>query len=711
MPKIKLLDKQVAELIAAGEVVERPASVIKELVENSIDAGADVITVEISRGGTDFMRITDNGCGIERAEIPTAFLRHATSKINSADDLEAIGTLGFRGEALASISTVSRLEMLTKTRDEDIGSRYYTQGGDSYLLEDAGCPNGTTIIIRDLFFNVPARMKFLKKDVTEGNAVAGILDKIALSHPEISMRFIRDGKEQLRTPGDNDLKSAIYAVYGKAFSEGLIAVNYTLNHIGVTGYISLPSAARSNRSMQSFFINHRYIKSKTAGVALDQAFKGSVMTGKFAACVLNLEMNLELVDVNVHPAKLEVRFVNEKPVFDAVYHAVKNALKQRDKPKIMEFRNSKAFTSPYAAAQTEEQLTIIDRQKSSYEKKAVSDEDIVSKGPGALTGAFKAHQSNESKASSVTGKEEMKSGQALPEDIEINTEKTSGLGFGSKISKMSDAVPQPITRLSGRTNLGSFLNIEVMPEEDPMFEGDLPEPGALPKPGTLPESETLPESKPAEEAETDVSAVPFIDEATEGAATSGSSKYSRFVGEAFGTYIILQYGEDGLMLIDKHAAHERLLYEKLKRETDESIAQTLLEPLTVTLEKGEYDTALSNIELLYKAGFEIEDFGPGMILMRTVPMVLEGGDGSAAIMEIVGHLSENNMDISTEHLDWVFHNVACRAAVKGGDRSSDQELIALAKQLEETPELRYCPHGRPVYILLKKGDLERQFGR
>ena len=348
MPKIHVLEKQVAELIAAGEVVERPSSVIKELVENSIDSGASIVTVEIRRGGVTYIRVTDNGCGIAREDVATAFLRHATSKVREKDDLDAILTLGFRGEALASISAVSRVDLITRTADSSIGTHYSSEGGSDVEIEDAGCPLGTTITARDLFFNVPARMKFLKKDTAEGNSVAGLMDKIALSHPEISFRLIREGKEVLHTPGDGKLSSAIYAVFGKEFSGALLPVDYTLGGIRVHGYISSPIASRPNRSMQNFFINGRFVRSRTACVALEEAYKGAIMVGKFPACVLHIELPSSVVDVNVHPAKLEVRFVNERPVFDAVYHGVKSAVTaSRDMKSVDLAQHARRPVDPY----------------------------------------------------------------------------------------------------------------------------------------------------------------------------------------------------------------------------------------------------------------------------------------------------------------------------------------------------------------------------
>lgn len=638
--KINVLDKSIAELIAAGEVVERPSSVIKELLENSIDAGASVVTVEIRGGGVKFMRVTDNGAGIPKEDVPTAFLRHATSKIQQKDDLDSIMTLGFRGEALASISAVSHLELLTKTADEPNGTRYVSSGSDDYELEEAGCPKGTTIIIRDLFFNVPARMKFLKKDVTEGNSIAGIVDKIALSHPEVSIRFIRDSKEVLHTSGDSKLSSAIYAVYGKEFYSSLIPVDYTYNNVKVSGYISSPSAARPNKSMQNFFINGRFIKSRTAGAALDEAFKGSLMTGKFAACVLRLELSFEAVDVNVHPAKLEVRFVNEKPIFEAVYHGVKSALAKGDTTKTMEFK--KPAPLPFAPAEKSVQ-TAINLDKVAKDKIAEPTSSVeVKQMPPKTRKLADASPQSVSKPSSVEQ-------------------------FYSKIEKVIDS--------------SLVADSKIVDESDENVETDKNE---IIEPKVNDDIILLDDSK---------------------------IKTTKLIGEAFSTYIIIEYAGDSLMLIDKHAAHERLIYEKLKDEEVGTEAQTLLEPVLVTLDKSEHAAVLNNLSLLEEAGFEVEDFGSGKVLVRTAPLILNGGDVADALMEIAGYISGFKTNLTTEHLDWVYHNVACRAAMKSGDKSTDDECIALAKELDENPDVRYCPHGRPVSIIIKRRDLERQFGR
>ena len=660
MPHIQVLDKQVAELIAAGEVVERPSSVIKELVENAVDAGASVVTVEIRRGGTTFMRVTDNGCGISQEDVPTAFLRHATSKIAKQDDLDSIMTLGFPGEALASISAVAHVELLTKTREAQTGVRYTCGGEEKPTLEEAGCPDGTTILIRDLFYNTPARMKFLKKDSTEGNSIAGILDKMALSHPEISFRFIRDGKEQLHTPGDNKLSSAIYAVYGREFSSTLIPVEYELEHVKVKGFISTPAGSRPNRSMQNFFINGRYIRCRTAMAALEEAYKGSLMVGKFPACVLHLELAFGAVDVNVHPAKMEVRFVNERPIFDAVYHGVRSALAAGDKPKVMEWRRPQP--SPYAPVLERQEQTRLAEGKGP--EMALRREKLE-----VRTGVLRDSGAPE------------RSGPKLPEAW----------------AKILEEEPQPEPAPAAPSpEKGNFEG--VLDPKSPVFDPKTPEkfpekPVFDPKEPEI--AQNLPESPPKIPQEPQPDPVPP----------------SRVVGEAFGTYLILERGNDELVFIDKHAAHERLLYERLKAQGSGGEAQALLEPVAVTLDKEEYTQLLAHGEELSAAGFEIDDFGAGTVLVRSVPLLLDGADAAGAVMEIAGHLAAHRKDLTTEHLDWVYHNVACRAAMKAGDPISREEMISLVEELERNPQVRYCPHGRPVYILLRRRDVERQFGR
>lgn len=637
MGKINVLDRHVAELIAAGEVVERPASVAKELVENAVDAGASGITVEIRNGGITFLRVTDDGCGIAREDVQLAFLRHATSKISGRDDLDRIGTLGFRGEALASVAAVSHVELLTRTADELAGTRYVIDGEGEKACEDAGCPQGSTIVVRDLFYNTPARMKFLKKNVTEGNAIAAVVDKAALSHPEVSFRFLRDGRETLHTPGDGRLKSAVYAVYGKEFTDGLIPADYELNGIRLSGFVSRPSAARPNRSMQNFFINGRYVRTRTASVALEEAFKGSLMVGKIPACVLHLEIPLGTVDVNVHPTKMEVRFINEKPVFDAVYHGVKTALNRGDRPP--------AITLPK------------ERQELRFQEESVTQV------------RFAPQQER--------GNGEVRFPQVLPPVRERNCAVHDSV-CDIEADDLPDLTPPPravpASSLAGGKNAGNLAETLFPSSAD-----------------TDPGTQAVPTDaqRPVKQDEEEIP--------------------ERLIGEAFGTYIVLERG-DCLVFVDKHAAHERMLYEKLKSAGGESFCQMLIEPVTVTLEKNEYSAVLESLELCGKAGFELEDFGGGTVLVRSAPMILGNEDVSGAVMEIAGYLAENKSDLTTRKIDWLYHNVACRAAVKAGDDTSPMELAALARRVERE-DVRYCPHGRPVSFMLRRKDLERQFGR
>ena len=691
MPEIQVLNRQVAELIAAGEVVERPSSVIKELVENAIDAGSSVVTVETQRGGRTYMRVTDNGCGIPPEQVPTAFLRHATSKIVTEADLDAIGTLGFRGEALAAISAVSRIEMLTRTKDAELGLRYSCLDGLHPETEEAGCPQGTTITVRDLFFNTPARMKFLKKDVTEGNAIAGILDKIALSHPEISFRYIRDGKEVLHTPGDGKLSSALYAVYGKEFSASLIPVSYNLQGVGVKGFISKPAASRANRSMQNFFINGRYIRSRTASVALEEACKGAVMAGKFPACALHLELGKETVDVNVHPAKMEIRFANEQPVFDAVYYGVKSALREGDSPKVMGLNQPHSYQappqkvipitsiSPLGGLETEPGRPLI-------LKDSAPEQPVPAETPTVQT---------ETKEPSSVQTEPEAPPSLLPEpEPEISVPRLSRAYGEGKLPAVKRE-PEGFTPL-----------VENALENRPAAESPQAEAAPLPLPEIPLEESPRPvfAPLPLEAAQTE--------EQGEAPSLLGERAFhGKIIGEAFGTYILVEHSPQALMLIDKHAAHERLIYERLKAQGPNGEAQALLEPVPVSLEKEEYSAVTANLSRLREAGFEVEDFGPGTVLVRAVPLLLDGGDGAAALMEIAGYLAQQKATLTTQHMDWVYHNVACRAAIKAGDVTHPEELAALCRQLEENPQVRYCPHGRPVYVLLPRREIDKQFGR
>lgn len=662
MPKIHVLDKHTAELIAAGEVVERPASVVKELLENAIDAGATAVTVEIRGGGVSYMGITDNGCGIVREDVPTAFLRHATSKVQTERDLEAIGTLGFRGEALASIAAVARIELLTRTAEEIAGTRCLLEGGEDMQLEDAGCPQGTTILVRDLFYNVPARMKFLKKDVSEGNAVAGVVDRIALSHPEISVRFIREGREELLTPGDGDIRACIYSVFGRDFAGTLIPVNYTLGGIRVHGFVSKPTSSRANRTMQHFFINGRYVKTKTAMAALEQAFKGSIMTGKFPACVLYLEMPPETVDANVHPAKIEVRFVQEKPVFDAVYHGVRSAIENEDTPKQAVLPAKIPMATPgITGTQTHFETRSTARANAAALSRQMLDTLVDDEPPPS------------SDSSTIT--EEKQESIRLSQTIKADK---------------SWSVSRPLRDSTPNYYGGGTVSVDIV--------------RTTPTPPTPAPSMEITQEKPAVLSPTpaEISVKPEQSSVDEPPAVL-------YIGEVYRTYIIAQMG-DSLYIIDKHAAHERLLYNRLK-ETAHQEAQLLLEPVAVTLNREEYAAILSVLRELEEAGFEVEDFGGGSVLIRAIPMMLDGCDAAAAIQEIAGDLISGRQEIAMDKLDWIYHSTACRAAIKGGDGSRPEELKALAERVLLQDDIRYCPHGRPVCFELTRKELEKQFGR
>ena len=645
MPKINVLPKHLAELIAAGEVVERPASVVKELLENSIDAGADKVTVEIKNGGISYIRITDNGCGIAREDIRNAFVSHATSKISTADDLNSIFTLGFRGEALASVSAVARVEVMTKTSDEEIGTRYVIENGDEILLDDAGCPEGTTIMVRDLFFKTPARMKFLKKDVTEANAVASVIDRIALSHPEISFRFIREGKQVLITSGNGDLLTSVREIFGKDFSSDLIPAEYSDNGIKVSGYVSKPTASRPNRNMQFFFLNNRLIKTGTGSAALSEGYKNSIMVGKFPSCVLNIEINPSLVDVNVHPAKTEVRFSDERPIFNAVYCACKNALSAGDSPKKAVINTKDFYKEPEKPAeQIKISLTPPKLKEDFWQRIPVKTENKPVSAPVKISVV-----EPEIKKTAINEVKEIKvvSVASSPSDSSIKTEE--------KIEDVLLNKPSvEITAFSHKT--------EIKPNEIKIVERSFDE------------------------------------------------EVFHLIGEAFKTYILCEY-KGKMIIIDKHAAHERIIYEKLKKENGERTPQLLLLPVTVTLSKDEYSALLENIELVNNAGFDAEDFGNGCVIVRECPMEISADDVQDVIAEIAGRFVDKKQDVSFEKMDWIYHSVACRSAIKAGNFTSRLEMERFAKQLLTMPDIRYCPHGRPVMIEMTQRELEKNFGR
>lgn len=709
MGVINVLDKHVAELIAAGEVVERPASVIKELVENSIDAGAKHITVEIKNGGTTFMRVADDGCGIFRDDIKVAFLRHATSKVKVESDLDSISTLGFRGEALASICAVSRLQLITRNVNEEIGTSYEIDGGEEQSFDDAGCPVGTTFVIRDLFYNIPARAKFLKKDVSEGNAVSNIIDKTALSHPEIAFTYIKDGKQVLRTFGDGKLISTIYSVFGKDFANGLIPVEYQLDAIKVYGYISKPEHSRPNRNMQNFFINGRYIKTRTAMVALEEAFKGSIMVGKFPSCVLNINLPCEIIDVNVHPSKLEVRFINERPVFDAIYHAVKSSLMKYDSRKKASFKKETAFNevqnkfNPFNNAPA-----ILNKPVSN-----ASEQKLIQE-PKRFVPQKTEKQKNEAAEPDAS---QAKSDDFNPfSDVAFNDVKTGE-------NKPAVSVPESIDdiKVADVTNPFNIFSRQAInnSKEEKSFKPTVKSetvqtsPHALDKYEKSDNTEKISEknsiSKP-KEVDVIVSEE-SIEKSKEPVLVNNSRTSIRYIGEAFSTYIIAEKNNKEIILIDKHAAHERIIYEKLKSERTADNRQILLSPVAVSLGKTEYDAAINNLNMFADCGFEVEDFGNSTVIVRCSPQYIPAAEISDCITEMADYIAQGKNDIFTEKMEWFYCNVACRSAIKAGNKSTPEELIGIVKHLEEHPEIKYCPHGRPICIVLTKGEIEKQFGR
>ena len=641
MSGINLLPKNVSELIAAGEVVERPASVIKELVENSIDAESTAVTVEIQRGGITFIRITDNGCGIPAADVPKAFLRHATSKIRKESDLETIATLGFRGEALAAVSSVAKVEMLTCTHDGYTGTHYVIEGGEEKVLEGSGCPAGTTIIVRDIFYNTPARMKFLKKDVSEANACGAVVERIALSHPEIAFKCIRDGKLAFSTPGDSDIKGCIYSVLGRDFANSLIEVDSVQEGVKVKGFITKPVFCRPTRSGQYTFLNGRLIRSGTITAAAEQAYKNSAMTGKFPGFVIYLTLPFNTVDVNVHPAKTEVRFSDERRVFDAVYSAVKNSLLNNDtRPEI---RFSSPVFNPFS------HITAAEYRQQKIEGDKTIAEQIYSKKP-AERDYVHLYKGAAKTAAEPCRTEGLKNPSVRPEPEVFSPEAgTSGIpGIGIRF----EAPPE--IQIVEKSSQGEYA---VSQKTD-----DLPE---------LCEDFSL-------------------------------------IGEAFSTYIIVQTG-DSVYFIDKHAAHERILYNKYMKEQHIEV-QSLLTPITAVLPAEEYDALTGNTGILEKSGFEIEDFGNFTVIVRAVPAMLAGEDISGLLSEIAEDLSVSD-NIVTDRQESIFHSVACKAAVKAGSRTSREEMLSLARRVLTDRDVMYCPHGRPVAYEIKKRELEKQFGR
>ena len=635
MPKIIQLDRHVADLIAAGEVVERPASAVKELVENSIDAGAKNITIELQNGGMTFLRITDDGCGMDPVDARTAFLRHATSKIRKKEDLACIGTLGFRGEALAAISSVSKIDLLTRAQGAETGVRLHLEAGQVLSEEPAGCPCGTTILVRELFYNTPARMKFMKSDAAESSAVFAAIQQQALANQEISFRFLKDGQEQLHTDGQGDRMAAIYAIYGRELANNMLPVDGSWEKLRVRGFVTKPTATRGNRAWQSFFVNNRYIKSRLLSAAVEEAYRNQIMVGRFPACVLEIDMPVQAVDVNVHPAKTEVKFLSEREVFDAVHYAVLSTLSRaagRPEWKAPEKKQEPA-PRPQAqpkAVQPPKPGFYQTMQASEYRRQAAQQPAVKPAQPVL--------------ASPVQ----------LPRSEPAPVQQTFVL---PKQEAKSEVKPEP--------------KIEVRPEPKP-------EPVKTPEP----QQQTLP-----------VPEEPF-----------------RIIGEALHTYIIVEQGE-AVLFLDKHAAHERIRFEALKKEDHPIMAQLLLAPVSAELSREEAAAVLENKALLERCGFETEDFGGGDILIRQIPSDVDVEDAKALLQELAGDLLAGKTLDPDSLRDNLLHTIACKSAIKAGWLTSDEELRRLVQEVLSRDDIKYCPHGRPVCVTLTKRQLEKQFKR
>ena len=642
MPKILQLSPHVANLIAAGEVVERPASVVKELLENAVDAGASQVTVEIRDGGMTFLRVTDNGCGMTPEDARTAFLRHATSKLRTADDLAAITTMGFRGEALAAIASVSRIDLLTKTPGAIAGTSLLLEGGQILEESEAGCPDGTTIIVRDLFFNTPARMKFMKTDTVEAGKVSAAVQLQALAHPEVAFRFLRDGKEVLSTPGEGSLEAAIYCVYGRE-SGKMVQVESRWEGYSLTGYVGKPTDARPSRALQTFFVNDRPVKSRILIAALEEAYRNQIMVGKFPSCVLHLHLPASAVDVNVHPAKTEVKFLNEKAVFDCVHYGVLGALnKTPDRPQI-QFKTAPQPVVPKAAPS-------VPRYKPAAPAKPAAKPE-----PFFRTMTAQEYK-NFSEAVSTAPKPQP---QAAVKTVQAVVEQQS--------LPIREQVAIPV----------------AAPVTAPAKEAPAPIPAPTPMPTPEPEQQELPMPKE----------IPW-----------------RLVGELYNSYLLVEQGEEAF-LIDKHAAHERILFEKLKANQETISSQMLLKPIPCNLSADAAAILLENKALLEELGFEIDPFGENTILLRQIPMDLSPDEAVQTAESLASDLLSGRREKKENIRDELLHTIACKAAIKAGWHTDERELLALAKQVMASEDLKYCPHGRPICITLSKKQLEKQFKR
>lgn len=706
MAEIRVLDKHTAELIAAGEVVERPASVAKELLENAIDAGATQITLSIVRGGIQQLQIADNGSGIEAEYIDKAFVRHATSKIASAEDLGHIHTLGFRGEALASIASVARVEVLTRTEADEYACCYRIEGGEPQGMEPGARPRGTTVTVNDLFYNTPARMKFLKKDVSEGTFVADIVLHEALSHPEIAFRFLRDGKQQFMTPGDGQLRSAAYAVLGREFARDLLPLDGDGGVYKVTGLVTPPRACRASRSAQHFYVNGRYVKNRTMMAALENAYKGTLMQGKYPGAILRVDMPADMVDVNVHPAKTEIRFARESDVFDAVYRTVRAALAAPGSGECRFDLGHVAKENPQPAPQ---QTTLPGSApaQSNPQRPAVAPAQ-----PPQPQKHFNTLSAAEYRAlNKLTAPVPARTLPGTSGVMELNSVRAP---FNAPVTPQF-AAPAPHTAQEDLLDI-----LPDLPEQQPKAEPAVTTALAQqPAPAQLENIES-PELPEEEKSATGLSALPITHNGPTAQADippeqttfapAPASLPLRVVGEVFKTYIITERNNE-LCLIDKHAAHERILFEQLAKDYGSVPSQMLLVPVQVNLSAEEKQALLAHQELLQNSGVEVEDYGGFTVVVRAVPADVPVDDVGDMVLELANHLLNGGRDALREKTEWVLHSIACRAAIKAGDRTTTDEMLALAQKIMDGSVPPFCPHGRPCVLKLTRKELEKQFGR
>ena len=694
MPHIQQLSPHVADLIAAGEVVERPASVVKELLENAIDAGAQSVTVEMKNGGMTYLRVSDDGCGIAPSELPTAFLRHATSKLRTAEDLAAIGTLGFRGEALAAISSVSRLDIFSRERGADAGATLHLEGGVPGEVTPAGCPEGTSIIVRDLFYNTPARLKFMKRDSAEATAIAGLVGHLALSHPEVSFKLIKDGTQTLLTPGDGALRSAIYASLGREFALSLEEVKGADSELRVTGFISSPLSARGTRGMQTFFVNGRLVKSQLLTAALEEAYANRMMKGKFPGCVLLVELPRDMVDVNVHPAKTIVKFVGEKRIFDLVYHAAMAALDKREKPEPPQAKPAAQVTNPrgdFFANMTSQQYR--EQQKAEPSAAAPAIARPVSAPPSApVQPSFTPQWQTK-----VPAIDTQSGGKAALSDYVRHETPASAPVLSAQQS-------QPVEKsVHSVENHDDEVVTLPMPEEDarPVVTGPIIGPAAETAAEPEPEAPAVPVFAPAKQEEPEIEQTTFV---------PPSAAPWRIAGEVLDTYIVCEDEDKNVWLIDKHAAHERVNFDRMKANQEPLMCQALLAPLVAEFAAEEYSALAANLELLREFGFECEEFGGGSLILRAIPADIDSGDAIPTLEELAGRLVTAHTADPAAARDALLHTMACKAAIKGGWKSDMSELRVLVDKVQ-SGEVQFCPHGRPVKAKLTKYELEKMFKR